>query len=127
MDNFVYDEENLWKIINYNKNDATRAEDVKKVLEFYEIYMGIDFGEIGIFQMISKEWLNDYAVFELIKHIATVNTTFAQAFTLVKTKRYADILKLANELPRMIESYYSRFFLDRMAEQFWSLQQNVKS
>lgn len=127
LDSFVYNEEKLWKIINYYKNDATRTEDVKKVLQFYEIYMDIDFGEIGIFQMISKEWLNDIAASDLIKHIATVNSTFAQAFKLVKTKSYADILKYVNELPRMIESQYSRFLLGRMAEHFWSLVQNVKN
>lgn len=127
MDNFVSDEEHLWKIINYHKNDATRTEDVKKVLEFYEIYMGANFGEIGIFQMISKEWLNDHAAFELIKHVATVNNTFAQAFALVKNKNYADILKFANELPRMITSHYSQFLFEHMENYFWSLIRNVKN
>lgn len=125
LDKFVSDEVNLWKIINYHKNDATRTEDVSTVLEFYEVYMDVDLGEIGIFQMISKEWLNDYAAYELIKHIATVNSTLIQALKLVKAKSYADILKFVNELPRMIELYYITFLLEHTEVNFWTLVQNV--
>lgn len=127
MENFVRDEENLWKIINYHNNNKTRSEDVNKVLEFYEIYMGVNFGEIGIFQMISTEWLNDYNVFDLTKHVGTVNNTFAQAYALIKSNQsYIDIIKFVNELPRMIALHYSQFLLDNMGNHFWSLVQNVK-
>jgi len=120
-------EEYLWKTINYYENDATRTDDVKKVLEFYELYMStIQFGEIGIFRLISTEWFNDPLAFELAKQIANVNMTYVQAFTYIKHKSYIDILKFANQLPNDISAHYSRFFLDYMRSYFWELIQNVK-
>lgn len=127
MKSFTRDEESLWKIINYYDNDATRSADVKKVLEFYEIYMGMHFGEIGIFQMISKQWLNENVDgLELMKHITIVNATFDQAFALVKSKNYGDIIKFVSDLPQMILVHFSTFLLDRMGEKFWKSIRSVK-
>lgn len=122
----MFDEENLWKTINYYKNDVTRIDDVNKVLEFYEYYMNrIQFGEIGVFKMISKEWLNAPDTFDLIKQIATVNITYVQAFTYIKYKSYVDILTFANQYPRD-SAYYSSHLINRMRSFFWNLIRNVK-
>ncbi len=123
MDNFIYDEENLCRVINYRKNDAA----LSTVLDFYEIYMGVNFGEIGIFEMISKrEWSNDYDMLELIRHIVMVNKTLTEGYTLIKRKSYGHILKFVNELPRTIKWHHSRILLRNRTEHYWSLIQKVK-
>lgn len=127
-------EEIFWNVFNYSRSDATRIPDLNKALEFYEIYMDVDFGEVGIFQMISKEWLNDihrdYDAFQLsrlIEHMATVNSTFSRAFTLVKAKNYADIIKFAAELEMDSFRLLSIFLSGKQETFFRNLVQNVKN
>lgn len=91
FDNFVRDEEHLWNTLN-------GVEDAKKVLNFYEIQMNTNFGEIGIFQMLSKDWLNAYSTPRLIKHFININNTYVQAFELIKNNSYDDISKFAKGL-----------------------------
>lgn len=125
--NFAHDEKRLWQLVNHGDNNTTRINDVNKVLEFYEIYMGMDFGEIGIFQIISKDWLNDnYDGLELMKHMRIVNITFEVALSLVKTRNYAHIIKFVTEIPEVVLTDSTSFILGHLRDKLWRSMQQVK-
>lgn len=126
MNDFIQDEENMWKKIDYNEDNQTRDGIVKKILTFYEHYMSKSFEEIGIFQMISNELLDDYN--HIIEHLVTVNDTFEHTFQLIKNNSYEDILKYSKVIMKMrllrLSTYYL-FHSYYMKTDFWSSIKNV--
>lgn len=125
LNNFVHDEEHLWKTINHSDIKKTRVEDVRKVLEFYEVYTNLSVGEIGIFQMISKDWLNTFSTSELMKQFAKINNTYTHAFELIKNNSYDDILQFAKGLKQIDITFYTVYLLEHV-DNFWSKIRDVK-
>lgn len=120
INDFLSDERLLWERIKNYDNDDNRFEGAKKVLEFYNDLSKLDLGEIGLFDMVSREPIKDR-----LKYFVEINSTFDRAVLLLKKSSYDDILSFVNGVPKTVTWNYSNNRISSVRN-FWDLLRSVR-
>lgn len=115
LSQYVDSEKALWKIIRFNGDDPELT--VYKIYETHERYMGINFGEIGIFGLVREELAASYR--ELVVNMAYVNTTYEHGYGLLSNRMYNDLPDYTSDVIKRLPSPTSGTKRAILKKPFW--------